>query len=67
MKEFAGSPERRALVIGATGGMSTAEQNQANGRRKSLPTGDRELMVGHGARLGTRAPPIAGVCQGALA
>ena len=47
--------------------VSTAEQNQADGRRKSLPTGDRELMVGHGARLGTRAPQKAGVCQGALA
>jgi site-specific DNA recombinase len=44
-------------------------------RRKTQPRGgaivyhlgDREWTLGFGARLGTRAPQIAGVCQGALA
>ena len=47
---------------------STAEGKPTTGRRKSLPPfGGRELMPGGGARIGTRAPRIAGVCQGALA
>ena len=52
---------------GCTPTVSTAAEKPATGRRNSLPLGDPELMLGRGARLGTRAPRIAGVCQGALA
>jgi hypothetical protein len=37
------------------------------GGSKVCQLGDRELTLGHGAGLGTRASQIAGVCRGALA
>jgi phage recombination protein Bet len=47
--------------------LSTAVEKPATWRRKSLPLGHPDLMLGRDARLGMRAPRIAGVCQGALA
>lgn len=42
-------------------------KNQPRGGAKVYHLGDRVVMPGRGvARLGTRAPRIAGVCQGAL-
>ncbi len=54
----------------ADGGLmkvSTAAEEPATGRRKTLPPWGRVTDAGIGTRLGTRAPRIAGVCQGALA
>ena len=49
---------------GVNGGGKTSH----GAAQKPTTSGDRELMPGLGvARLGTRAPRIAGVCQGALA
>ena len=47
--------------------VSTAAEKPATGRRNSLPPRGSGMDAGCGARLGTRAPRIAGVCQGALA
>ena len=47
--------------------LSTAEEKPATGRRNSLPPRGSGWTLGFGARLGTRARQIAGVCQGALA
>jgi putative tricarboxylic transport membrane protein len=47
--------------------LSTAVEKPATGRREGLPLVHPGLMSRLGARLGTRAPRVAGVCQGALA
>ena len=46
--------------------LSTAVEKPATGRCRILPPRGSETDR-DGARLGTRAPPIAGVCQGGLA
>jgi hypothetical protein len=61
-KEPEGLPDDLRDVV------STAAEKPATGRRKSLPPRGSGTDAGTGrARLGTRAPRIAGVCQGALA
>ncbi len=47
--------------------VSTSAEKPVTRRRNCLPPRGLERMLGYGARLGTRALRIAGVCQGALA